>query len=158
MKKIEAQIIAPEKSKIIIECITQILSSKEKVNATMNFNSRKIDNQNMCVLDIYVPQDNYEKHLNLDITSEHNLILYEQLLNDLLDNFVEHETIGVTKYYAIKSMQENFTGINAVNILGSKIRINFNASGFDFSTIISNYTKRYNEIVEKSQKEQSKTR
>lgn len=158
MKKIEAQIIAPEKSKIIIEYITQILSSKEKLNAEMNFNSRKIDNQNMCVLDIYVPQDNYEKHLNLDITSEHNLILYEQLLNDLLDNFVEHETIGVTKYYAIKSMQENFTGINAVNILGSKIRINFNASGFDFSTIISNYTKRYNEFVEKSQKEQSKTR
>ena len=81
MKKIEAQAISPERSRLIIEYITKILSDTEKVNASMNFSSVKIDNQIMCTLDIYVPQRNFEKHLNLGITTDHDLILYEQLLN-----------------------------------------------------------------------------
>ena len=148
MKKVEAQAIAPEKSKLIIEYITQILSDSKRVNASMIFTSAKIDNQNICVLDIYVPQRNFEKHLNLGITTDHFFILYKQLLNDLLDEFLEHETIGVTKYYSIKSMQENFSGINAVNSLGSQIKINLNSSGIDFMNLISEFTQRYNEFIE----------
>ncbi len=147
MKKIEAMELAPKRSKLIIEYITQILSDSEKVNARMNFNSAKIDNQIMCVLDIYVPKRNFEKHLNLGITSEHDLVLYEQLLNDLLDTFLEHETMGITKYYSLKSMQENFTGIDAINLLGSNIRINLNSSGNGFMELIDRYSNRYNEFV-----------
>ncbi len=158
MKKIEAMELAPERSKLIIEYITQILSDSEKVNARMNFNSAKIDNQRMCVLDIYVPNRNFEKHLNLGITSEHDLILYEQLLNDLLDTFLEHETIGVTKYYSLKSMQENFTGIDAMNSLGSRIRINLNSSGTDFMELIDRYSKRYDEFVTSLNQNETKLR
>lgn len=158
MKKIEAMELAPESSKLIIEYITQILSDSEKVNARMNFNSAKIDNQRMCVLDIYVPNRNFEKHLNLGITSEHDLILYEQLLNDLLDTFLEHETIGVTKYYSLKSMQENFTGIDAMNSLGSRIRINLNSSGTDFMELIDRYSKRYDEFVTSLNQNETKLR
>ena len=147
MKKIEAMELAPKRSKLIIEYITQILSDSEKVNARMNFNSAKIDNQRMCVLDIYVPKRNFEKHLNLGITSEHDLVLYEQLLNDLLDTFLEHETMGITKYYSFKSMQENFTGIDAINSLGSKIKINLNSSGNEFMKLIERYSNKYNEFV-----------
>lgn len=88
MKKIEAQAIAPERSRLVIEYITKILSDIEKVNASMNFSSAKIDNQMMCTLDIYVPQRNFEKHLNLGITSDHSLVLYEQILNDFIDTFL----------------------------------------------------------------------
>lgn len=147
MKKIEAIELAPERSKLIIEYIIQILSDPEQVNARMDFNVVKIDNQMMCVLDIYVPKRGFEKHLNLGITSEHDLILYEQLLNDLLDTFLEHETIGITKYYSLKSMQENFTGIDAINTLGSKIKINLNSSGTDFMELIDKYSKRYDELL-----------
>lgn len=148
MKKIEAQAIAPERSRLIIEYITQILSDSEKVNASMNFSSAKIDNQTMCTLDIYVPERNFEKHLNLGITIDHSLVLYEQILNDFLDTFLEHETMWVTRYYSIKSMQNDFSGVDAVNRNGSRIKINFNTTDPDFMNIISEYTRRYNEFAE----------
>lgn len=153
MKRIEAQAIAPERSRLIIEYITKILSDTEKVNASMNFSSAKIDNQTMCTLDIYVPQRNFEKHLNLGITNDHDLILYEQLLTDLLDTFLEHETMGVSRYYSIKSMQDNFSGINAVNSIGSKIKINLNSSGADFNELMTKYNQRINDYVDSLKKQ-----
>lgn len=153
MKKIEAQAISAERSRLIIEYITKILSDTEKVNASMNFSSVKIDNQMMCTLDIYVPQRNFEKHLNLGITTDHDLILYEQLLNDLLNTFLEHETMGVSRYYSIKSMQENFSGINAVNSIGSKIKINLNSSGVDFNELMKKYNQRINEYADSLNKQ-----
>ena len=125
MKKLEAKALAPEKSKLVVEYITQILSDTEKVNSVMDFWHAKIDGQDMCTLNIYVPETNFEKHLNLGITLDHSLVLYEQILNDFLDTFLEHITLGVTSYYSIKSMQNNFSGVDAVNINGSRIKINF---------------------------------
>lgn len=148
MKKIEAKALAPEKSKLVIEYITQILSDSEKMNSTMDFWYAKIDGQNMCTLDIYVPERNFEKHLNLGITTDHELVLYEQLLNDFLDTFLEHETMGVTRYYSIKSMQNDFSGVDAVNLNGSRIKINFNTTDPEFMNIVSEYTRRYNEFAE----------
>jgi len=147
MKKIEAQTLAKEKSKLIIEYIIQMLSDTEIINGSFNFSSAKIDNQKMCTLDIYVPQKDFEKHLNLGITLDHDLVLYEQLLNDLLDIFLEHETMGVTRWYSIRSSQNSFTGINAVNTIGSKIKIDLNSSGPDFNNLITNYNKRINDYV-----------
>lgn len=148
MKKIEAKALAPEKSKLVIEYITQILSDSEKVNSVMDFWYAKIDGQNMCTLDIYVPERNFEKHLNLGITIDHSLVLYEQILNDFLDTFLEHETMGVTRYYSIKSMQNDFSGVDAVNLNDSRIKINFNTTDPDFMSIVSGYTQRYNDFVE----------
>lgn len=158
MKKVEAKLIAPERSQLIMEYITQILSDPENVNAKMNFSSYKIDNQLMCTLDIYVPKREFEKHLNLGITSDHSLVLYEQVLNDLLDSFLPHKTIGITKYYSIKSSGRNFSGIDAVNLQGSKININFNSSGQEFMNLITNYTQKYDEFLKKSNEQQSKKR
>lgn len=148
MKKIEAKALAPEKSKLVIEYIKQILSDSEKVNSVMDFWYAKIDGQNMCTLDIYVPETNFEKHLNLGITIDHSLVLYEQILNDFLDTFLEHQTMGVTRYYSIRSMQNDFSGVDAVNKNGSRIKINFNTTDPDFMNIVSEYTRRYNEFAE----------
>lgn len=148
MKKLEAKSLAPEKSKLVIEYITQILSDSEKVNSVMNFWYAKIDGQNMCTLDIYVPETNFEKHLNLGINIDHSLVLYEQILNDFLDTFLEHQTMGVTRYYSIRSMQNDFSGVDAVNRNGSRIKINFNTTDPDFMNIVSEYTRRYNEFAE----------
>lgn len=154
MKKIEAKALAPEKSKLVIEYITQILSDSEKVNSVMDFWYAKIDGQNMCTLDIYVPERNFEKHLNLGITIDHSLVLYEQILNDFLDTFLEHETMGVTRYYSIKSMQNDFSGVDAVNRNGSRIKINFNTTDPDFMNIVSEYTQRYDEFAESLKNEE----
>lgn len=147
MKKIEAQELAIERSKVIIEYITQILSDSEKVNASMEFTFDKIDNQNMLILNISVPKRDFKRSLNLGITTDHQLVLIEQLLNDLLDTFLAHETIGISRYYSLKSMGENFSGIDATNVLGSRITINLNASGPDFMNLISEYKRRLEEFV-----------
>jgi hypothetical protein len=148
MKKNEAKIMSQERSKLIIEYIIQILSDTIKVSASMNFSYSKINGQQMCVLDIYVPERNFEKHLNLGITSDHSLILYEQLLNDFIDTFLEHESIGVTKYRCIKSMDGVFSGIDAFNNTESKIKINFNNTTPEFMDLIKKYIDRYNNYVQ----------
>lgn len=151
MKKVEAQEIAMEKSKLIMEYITLTLSDTEKVNGRIEFSSAKIDNQKMCTVDIFV-NNGFERHFNLGITTDHDLVLYKQLLNDLLDSFLEHETMGVSRYYLVKSMQGTFSGINAVNTIGSKIKINFKTTSPEFMDIISKYTKRIDEYAENSNK------
>ncbi len=155
MKKNEAQLLAPTKSSLIMEYITQILSDTDKLNGDINFNFAKINNQMTCVLDIYIPKKDFEKHLNLEITGDHYLVLYEQVLTDLL-NFLPSETIGITKYFSIKSMSEYFSGVVALNNIGSELKINFNTTDPDFMILIDNYLKKYNEVAEllKNQKQQ----
>lgn len=145
MKKAEALNKAGEKSKLIIEYITQILKDEEKVKGNMSFGSNKIDGQMMATLDIYVPKRDFEKHLNLGITSDHIDVLYEQFLNDLLDEILPTDTIGVTKFYSMRSMVKSFDGINAVNLIGSEITINM--YGID-ENIVKNYEEKYDRIAE----------
>ena len=134
-----------------MEYITQILLDTDKLNGNIEFNFAKIDNQMNCVLDIYIPTKDFEKHLNLEITSDHCLVLYEQVLNDLL-KFLPSETIGVTKYFSIKSMSEYFSGVVALNNIGSELKINFNTTNPDFMVLIDNYLKKYDEIAESLEK------
>lgn len=158
MKRNEAQVLVPTKSNLIMEYITQILSDTDKLNGDIEFNFAKINNQMNCVLDIYVPTKNFEKHLNLEITSDHCLVLYEQVLTDLL-KFLPSETIGITKYFSIKSMTEYFSGVVALNNTGSELKINFNTTNPDFMRLIDNYLEKYDEIAESlKNKEQSKLR
>jgi hypothetical protein len=156
MKKNEAQTLAPTKSNLIMEYISQILSDTDKVSGRIEFNFAKINNQMTCVLDIFVPIKNFEKHLNLEITSDHCLVLYEQVLNDLL-NFLFSETIGVTKYYSMKSMSEYFSGVVAFNNIGSELKINFNTTSPEFMLLIDKYIEKYDEIA-KSLSNQEETK
>lgn len=65
--------------------------------------------------------------------------------------------MGVTRYYSIKSTQNDFSGVDAVNLNGSRIKINFNTTNPDFMNIVSEYTRRYNEFAESlKNQEQSK--
>ena len=150
MKKIEAKELAFQRSKLIIEYLEQILVDDECVEGNIIFSTSKINNEMMLTLDLYIPKSNFEKHLNLGITSQHSLVLYEQLLNDLLDNFLDHEMIGISKYYSIKSVAgPNFSGINVINDIGSSIKINFNfnTSNPDIQEIFLKYNQRIDDYV-----------
>ena len=59
MKKKEAEVLALKKVDVIVEYIMQILEDTSKVSGMMNFSSAKIDGQNMCTMDIYVPFRNF---------------------------------------------------------------------------------------------------
>lgn len=123
MKKEEAREISIKRADLIMEYIYQILSDSEVVVGRMNFGTKKIDGQMMEILDIYVPSKGFERHFNLGITSDHNNVLYEELLNRFRDELFSHETIGVTNIHTLKSNFSSFEGVVARNTTGSKIKI-----------------------------------
>lgn len=158
MQKNEAQDLAIKRSNLIMEYLTQILSDSLTVHGKMEFLNTKIDSQDICTLDIYVPARDFERHLNLGITEEHELALFKQVLNDLL-KFLPHESIGVSRYYSIKSMLGGtFSGVRATNSIGSEIKINFNTTGPEFGELARNYQKKYDEFVDSLNNERPKRR
>ena len=56
-------------------------------------------------------------------------------------------------------MSEYFSGVVALNNIGSELKINFNTTNPDFMMLIDNYLKKYDGIVELlKDKEQNKLR
>lgn len=152
MKKEEAMEIVPEISKLLCEYITQILSDDEKVSGEIKINAAKINNEHMVTFDIYVPSKNFEKHINTGITTQQIDVLTEQIFADLLDTFLESATIGCTKYYSIKGTQGiNMNGVNAVNVRGSKLKINFVYQGKNFNQQADDYNQRINEYANRQE-------
>lgn len=147
MKKEEAKLLSLKQSQLVIEYLEQILSDSQKVNGVMYFSYAKINGINICTLDINVLEANFEKRINLQIPFHFAHILYQQVLFDIFDRFCEHETIGVTKFYSIKSTLEDFTGIKVVNSSGSIIKVDFNITDYSFNNTISEYNKKYEEFM-----------
>ena len=52
------------------------------------------------------------------------------------------------KYFMLKSMSEYFSGVVAINDIGSELKINFNTTDPDFMILIDKYMKKYDEISE----------
>lgn len=139
MKKEEAKELSIKRVNLIIEYIEQILLDN-KVVGILTFNSKKINNQNILVLDIEVKPNNFSRYLNLEIESNHSNILYEELLNEIINRYLENENITLSFYQDIKYfMESNFSGITITNFNGSEIKINFKIKDYKFSEIIENY-------------------
>ena len=140
MKKIEAEIVAPQKVNIIMEYVNNILENSNKVSAQMNFDSVKIDGQCMCVLDINMV--NHEQHLNLGIPSQFADIIFKELLNRVLNDVLPSESMGATKFYRFRSNDNSFDGINIMNEIGSEIRLNMYGIN---KSISDEYNQKYEE-------------
>lgn len=149
MKKKEAELLAKQKVNVIIEYIMQILSDSERVTSSMDFSSAKIDGNNMCTIDIYVPSKNFERHLNLGITSDHKNSIYKEFLNRVIIDFLPHDSIGATKFYRLRSYDRLFDGIKVINTIGSEIEVNM--YGID-KNIFNEYNTRYEEFKNQNKK------
>lgn len=125
MKKIEALQLAPQRSKLLIEYINQILSDEKQVNASVEIQYAKINKELMVTYEIYVPNRNFEKHLNTGITSQQENVLISQILDDLVINYLESDTIQISRFYSIRSFSANFDGVSIQGLNGTKISINF---------------------------------
>ena len=147
--------IAPERSKLLCEYIMQILSNNEGINGEIRIDSAKINNERMLTFDITVSKKDFERHFNTGITTQQVDVLTEQILNDLIDNFMESETIGCTRYYSMSGgYGMNMKGVNIVNNIGSNIKINFVCRGDKFSEQIEIYNSRLNEYVSQQRSEE----
>lgn len=143
MKKKEAELLAPEKVDVILDYIKKILEDSTKVSVEINFNSAKINGQNVCTIDIYVPLKNFERHLNLGIPNNFIDILYNEFLNRVIVDIFPHETIEATRIYHLRSNLILFDGINIINSIGSEIKVNM--YGID-KNIVEEYNLRHDEF------------
>lgn len=156
MKKQEAELIAIDKSRVMIEYLEQILSD-DNISGNMTFRSNKIDGvkEKMCNVDIML-SNNTERHLNLGIPSIHSDVFTRQFTSDLIDRFAKDDTMGVSPFFEIKSMPPTSRrGMDAISIneetgkINDHIKIDFNFIGQDFYSIM----KEYNEKLKEAQKE-----
>lgn len=49
-------------------------------------------------------------------------------------------------------MSEYFSGVVALNNIGSELKINFNTTNPDFMVLIDNYLKKYDEVAKSLEK------
>ena len=161
MKKQEAELIAIDKSRVMIEYLEQILED-DNILGNMTFNSIKVDGERekMCTVDI-VLNNSTEKHLNLGIPSIYSDIFTKQFTNDLVDRFAKDNIMGVTHFFEIKSMPPiSRRGMDAISIneetgkINNHIKIDFYSIGQDFYSIM----KEYNEKLKESQNEIEETK
>ena len=142
MKKKDALILSPQIVDLIMNYISQILDNTNKISGIINFNSLKIDGQNVCTLDIYVPNNSFEKHINLEITTDHVDIMFEKFLDRVITDILPHETIGATRFYHLRSNSNLFDGITIINSIGSEMKVNMYGIDRD---IVNEYNKRYDQ-------------
>ena len=164
MKKQEAEVLAIDKSRVMIEYLEQILSD-DNISGNMIFSSNKIDGEKekMCTVDIML-NNNTEKHLNLGIPSVHSNVFTKQFTTDLVDRFAKDDIMGVSPYFEIKSMPPiSRSGMDAMSIsketgkINNHIKIDFYYKGQDFDSIMEEYNKKLKE-TQKEIEEEAKTR
>ena len=98
--------------------------------------------------------ENFEKHLNLGITSDHYNVLCKEFLDRVITTFLPHETIEATRFYEFRS-NNIFDGVSIVNSIGSEIKVNM--YGVDRS-ISNEYNEKYDEYLNQSMMENSISR
>ena len=124
MKKIEAQSLAVERSNLILEYINQIIN--HNVNANISISSAKVADlkQNFCVIDIEV-SDGFERHFNSGITADHIAIFYQQLLEDIINDYLNYEDITLSDIYQIHDFIAGAKSFIQISKDDSTITINF---------------------------------
>ena len=156
MKKQDAEVLAIDKSRVMIEYLEQILND-DNILGNMIFSSNKIDGkkEKMCTVDIML-SNGKEKHLNLGIPSIHSDIFTRQFTSDLVERFAKDDIMGVSPYFEIKSMPPTSRrGMDAISIdketgkINNHIKIDFYNKGENFDSIM----KEYNEKLKEAQKE-----
>ena len=164
MKKQEAEVLAIDKSRVMIEYLEQILSD-DNISGNMIFSSNKIDGEKekMCTVDIML-NNNTEKHLNLGIPSVNSNVFTKQFTTDLVDRFAKDDIMGVSPYFEIKSMPPiSRSGMDAMSIsketgkINNHIKIDFYYKGQDFDSIMEEYNKKLKE-AQKEIEEETKVR
>lgn len=112
MKKVEAMELAPVRSNLLIEYIDSFLADSEMVNPRIKVYSVKRDSEPMEMFGIYIPENGFERQFDTDITFQQKDILDRQILDDLIDHYMESDTVRLYPFTTIRGGRfQNFDGI-----------------------------------------------
>lgn len=161
MKKKEAEEIAIDVSRVIMEYIEAILTDSVKVTGKITFVSEKVEgySEKMCVILISVPEKEFFRPINSKIPSIHSGTFHTQILHDLIDHFLYSDGLKIGRFYSIKGMTgPNFEGLDAEGPTGNQIKINFSYIGSDLKKEVDSYNQAiddYQREIEISEKKET---
>ena len=142
MKKIEAMELAPLRSNLLLEYIDSFLADSEVVNPKIRVSSVKFDSEPMQMFDIYVPESGFKRQFDTGITSQQRDVLDSQILDDLINHYMESDTVRLYSFTTIRGGRfQNFDG---VFIQGEDGRVISLHMGYVDKTIVD----RYNTILD----------
>lgn len=139
MKKENIKKIAIDKSKVVMETLELILTDSIPVEGRLEFDAIKQGKENICTLEIYVPNRGYERHWLMDIPVIYSTLFYKQIVTDLLDHFRNLEKIKISDLY--KEDKSELYSIKLENSLGSIVTLYFVWQGENFDEVIEFYNK-----------------
>lgn len=148
MKKIEAMELAPLRSNLLIEYIDSFLADSEEMNPKIRISSVKFDSEPMEVFDIYVPENGFKRQFDTGITSQQGSVLDSQILNDLVDHYMESDTVRLYPFTTIRGGR--FQNFNGVFIQGEDGRVISLQMGYVEQDIVNHYNARLDEYAKKS--------
>ena len=148
MKKIEAMELAPLRSNLLIEYIDSFLADSETMNPKIRISSVKFDSEPMEVFDIYVPENGFKRQFDTGITSQQGSVLDSQILNDLVDHYMESDTVRLYPFTTIRGGR--FQNFNGVFIQGEDGRVISLQMGYVEQDIVNHYNARLDEYAKKS--------
>lgn len=137
MKKKEALEVIPQRTSLLLDYIDHFMTNESAIMVDIRFDGKKIEKANTLVTDIVVfkqdIEDTYnprgdclfERHFNLGITTDHASLLFEAMLTELANKYLEADAIGISEFYAIRGLNTRFDGIDVSNSVGSVVHINF---------------------------------
>ena len=163
MKKREAIEIAEKVSEVVMEYIEQILTDSVKVEGKIEFIPGRIEGypEKMSLVIISVPEKGFYKEINSRIPEIHSIAFYSIILEDLIDHFLESESLGVGRFYHVHGMMgPSFHGLTAASASGNRIHINFPQIGTELNDSIKEYNRKvdlYESKIEKEKENKSES-
>ena len=129
-----------------MEAIDQFLSV-DHANSMIQIAWFKSEKEDMCSFEIYGP-NGIEDHLNSGITLQQSDCLNHQILQDVLDQYLDSDTIQISDFRDIHvsfptPTARNFHGITITNTRNqSTVSLDFLAKGYSFREAVDSYQDR----------------
>lgn len=149
MKKEEAMSLSNNRANLAISYIEKILQDNK--DGDLSYGIYSFDENQVCTLSIKDSKNEFDKYLNLGVPTYHGYILYEYLFQNLLETFLEHETIGISKCNGvINETKGSYYTLEAMNPNGNKINIDFIYKPDGIEELIKDYNSQIDQYLNKN--------
>ncbi|MCX4249152.1 MAG: hypothetical protein OSJ65_05260 [Bacilli bacterium] len=149
MKREQAEIVAKEKAKVMVEYLEQFMMDEDTIYGVMEFAS----SNNRLVVDMEITKEGkkvFERGYDMGISSVYADILTREISGLLLESFLPSENFAVSEYACIKDHPTmSRDGFYVTNTNRSRVNVNFRVKNAEFSEIMKNHNARIEDYRQK---------
>ena len=142
MNKVDAQVIAPEKSKLLLEYIGYFIDSEDLRGKVLIVSDKdSVTGELMCYIDIIL-NNGFKKRIDTGINAQLSDVLSEQILIDIVETYARDKEVSISYYFTVNSTIDPMHGINIINKNRSCIALDFLCRGPEFDYVVKSYSKK----------------